>query len=57
MFFADDVEGQLNAIQGVVSAAAELMEHSLDSQCPVNVSQIANVIFAAMEEVTEHSYP
>ena len=29
----------------------------MDDYYPIDVSRIANVIFAAMEEVTNHTYP
>ena len=47
----------MNAAQGVIKATAEQMEHLLDDHCSINVIRIANVIFAALEEVTEHTYP
>ena len=47
---------QLNAIQSVVNAAADLMEQALEASNAAIVGKVANAIFATLTS-TNHYYP
>ena len=55
-FFANNAQGQLNAIQSIVYAAADQFEQVAE-HAKNNVVRISNVVHAAMTKATNHFYP